>query len=136
MRDHGGDLSFDPRLPVGWPSLRYRLAWQGSRLVVAVTEDRLDAHDGHAGVPGRHRGARACASYVVGAGRAAGRRARRQGPRRSGVIDDHPITGGIRADGSTITAGVPDPIVHEPETGELPAFLEQTPAMGPHIPQG
>ncbi len=41
MRDHGGNLSFDPRLPESWPSLRFRLSIRGSRLVVEVTPDAI-----------------------------------------------------------------------------------------------
>ncbi|WP_243224534.1 glycoside hydrolase family 65 protein [Microbacterium sp. CIAB417] len=41
MRDHGGELSFDPRLPVDWPSLSYPLQWQGTALDVHVTRDEL-----------------------------------------------------------------------------------------------
>ncbi|SDC70400.1 alpha,alpha-trehalose phosphorylase [Nocardioides lianchengensis] len=136
MRDHGGELSFDPRLPVGWPVLRYRLAWQGARLLVEVTERQLRISlevppaEGDT-VTVSVRGT----SYDVSAAAPLEVVLDDQGPRMTGVVDDHPITGGIRADGSTITAGVPDPIVHEPETGELPAYQEQTPPMGPHVPQ-
>ena len=41
MRDYAGDLSFDPRLPAGWPSLSFPLQWQGSSLHVTVTKDEL-----------------------------------------------------------------------------------------------
>ncbi|OAN36621.1 glycoside hydrolase family 65 protein [Microbacterium sp. H83] len=41
MRDYAGELSFDPRLPAGWPSLSYPLQWQGSELQVTVTKDEL-----------------------------------------------------------------------------------------------
>jgi len=41
MRDHAGELSFDPRLPVGWPSLSYPLQWHGTTLEVTVTRDEL-----------------------------------------------------------------------------------------------
>ncbi|MGF6821908.1 alpha,alpha-trehalose phosphorylase [Microbacterium sp. ZKA21] len=41
MRDHGGELSFDPRLPVDWPSLSYPLQWRGTALEVALTRDEL-----------------------------------------------------------------------------------------------
>ena len=41
MRDHGGVLSFDPRLPDAWPALRFRFCWQGSRVLVELTEDRI-----------------------------------------------------------------------------------------------
>ena len=38
MRDRNGRLSFDPRLPAGWPWLRFRLRWRGSRLLVELTQ--------------------------------------------------------------------------------------------------
>lgn len=41
MRDYAGDLSFDPRLPVDWPSLSFPLQWQGSTMQVTVTRDEL-----------------------------------------------------------------------------------------------
>ncbi|MFD5213135.1 glycoside hydrolase family 65 protein [Microbacterium sp. NPDC058345] len=41
MRDHDGELSFDPRLPRDWPELSYPLQWQGSSLLVTVTRDAL-----------------------------------------------------------------------------------------------
>ncbi len=41
MRDHAGELSFDPRLPADWPSLSFPMQWQGSSLQVTVTRDRL-----------------------------------------------------------------------------------------------
>ncbi|MDQ4214367.1 glycoside hydrolase family 65 protein [Microbacterium sp. ASV81] len=41
MRDHDGELSFDPRLPVDWPELSYPLQWQGSRLQVTLTAGEL-----------------------------------------------------------------------------------------------
>jgi alpha,alpha-trehalose phosphorylase len=41
MRDSGGHLSFDPRLPDEWPSLRFRVRWHGSRLLVTVTRTEL-----------------------------------------------------------------------------------------------
>src|SRR5690606_2398673 len=41
MRDHAGELSFDPRLPAEWPSLSYPLQWQGTTLDVTLTRDEL-----------------------------------------------------------------------------------------------
>ncbi|SFR45119.1 alpha,alpha-trehalose phosphorylase [Microbacterium azadirachtae] len=41
MRDHDGELSFDPRLPSDWPELSYPLQWHGSRLQITLTADRL-----------------------------------------------------------------------------------------------
>ncbi|GAA4486281.1 glycoside hydrolase family 65 protein [Microbacterium panaciterrae] len=41
MRDHDGELSFDPRLPVDWPELSFPLQWHGSSLQVTVTAGEL-----------------------------------------------------------------------------------------------
>ena len=41
MRDHDGELSFDPRLPTDWPELSYPLQWHGSQLHITLTADRL-----------------------------------------------------------------------------------------------
>ena len=53
MRDHGGQLSFDPRLPADWRSLTYRLTWRGTRLVVDLTPTglRLRSVEGEQPVP-------------------------------------------------------------------------------------
>ena len=41
MRDHGGELSFDPRLPADWPSLSFPMQWHGTSLQVKITRDEL-----------------------------------------------------------------------------------------------
>ncbi|WP_295013342.1 glycoside hydrolase family 65 protein [uncultured Microbacterium sp.] len=41
MRDHDGELSFDPRLPADWPELSYPLKWRGSQLQVTLTAREL-----------------------------------------------------------------------------------------------
>ena len=41
MRDHGGQLTLDPRLPQPWSSLTWRMRWLGSRLRCTVTQDEL-----------------------------------------------------------------------------------------------
>ena len=41
MRDHFGELSFDPRLPADWPELAYALHWHGTPLLVTLTRDEL-----------------------------------------------------------------------------------------------
>ncbi|MDH2443796.1 glycosyl hydrolase family 65 protein [Amnibacterium sp. CER49] len=43
MRDAGGHLTFDPRLPADWPELRFRIQWHGSRLKVTVSATELVA---------------------------------------------------------------------------------------------
>lgn len=41
LRDAGGRLSLDPRLPECWPSLTWRMRWHGSRLRVRVEAEAL-----------------------------------------------------------------------------------------------
>ncbi|WP_139720457.1 glycoside hydrolase family 65 protein [Serinicoccus chungangensis] len=41
MRDHGGVLSLDPRLPTSWPGLTWRMRWHGSRLRVTVEQEQV-----------------------------------------------------------------------------------------------
>ncbi|GAA1765426.1 glycosyl hydrolase family 65 protein [Nocardioides hankookensis] len=135
MRDHGGALAFDPRLPESWAALRYRLCWQGSRVLVELTEHevRFTVVDGEKDVPLLVRGR----SYVVGQDHPLVVPLADQGERIDGLLGDHPVVGGVRADGSTITAGVPDPIQHPDDvehTGEFPAY-QDVPPLGPHIPQ-
>ena len=131
MRDHGGALSFDPRLPESWDSLRFRLCWQGSRVLVELTqhEVRFTVVSGERDVPLLVRGRQ----YVVSPDEPVVVPLAHQGARVDGLLGDHPVIGGIRADGSTITAGVPEPIhPHEDadHTGEIPAYQEVQP-LGP-----
>ncbi|SDB80267.1 alpha,alpha-trehalose phosphorylase [Raineyella antarctica] len=42
MRDHGSDLTFDPRLPADWESLTFRLQRRGSRTRVRLTADMME----------------------------------------------------------------------------------------------
>lgn len=136
MRDHDGTLSFDPRLPATWDSLRFRLCWQGTRVLVTLTEEqiRLEVVDGDTEVPVTVRGT----AYVVRPGEPLTVDLPDQGERIDGLLGDRPIVGGMRADGSTITAGVPEPIhAHDDfvdATGEIPVVLAEAPATGPHIP--
>ncbi|HEX5857408.1 MAG TPA: glycosyl hydrolase family 65 protein [Microbacterium sp.] len=43
MRDHFGDLTFDPRLPADWPELSFVLHWHGSPLQISITRSALTA---------------------------------------------------------------------------------------------
>ncbi len=110
MRDHGGRLAFDPRLPEGWESLAFGLKWQGSSVQVRITQDELElSFDGPdeaepivVSVRGTdHEIGHGAAPVVVPLDT--------QGPRRPGILGEQPIIGGRRADGTMITAGVPEP---------------------------
>jgi alpha,alpha-trehalose phosphorylase len=41
MRDVGGNLRFDPRLPEEWTSLSFTMKWRGSRICVELTQSEL-----------------------------------------------------------------------------------------------
>ncbi|PFG18342.1 alpha,alpha-trehalose phosphorylase [Propionicimonas paludicola] len=41
LRDHGGRISIDPRLPVGWPGLRFSFRLAGSRVRAELTTEEL-----------------------------------------------------------------------------------------------
>jgi alpha,alpha-trehalose phosphorylase len=133
MRDHGGVLSFDPRLPESWPALHFRFCWQGSRVLVDLTEDRITfelADPDMAPVSLVVRGT----PYDVTGEAALVVELDGQGDRIAGLVGDHPIIGGTRADGSTITAGVPEPILPPEETdatGEIPVYVPEVHSLGP-----
>ena len=126
MRDHGGRLSFEPRLPLTWPGLTFRVCWQGSRVQVELTQQRVVftvVEAGEAEVPLTVRDR----EYVLSKDAPLVVELPDQGDRIDGLLGDHPIIGGTRADGSTITAGVPDPILPPEDsetTGELPAYVD------------
>ena len=42
MRDHGGALSFDPRLPIQWEAMRFPLTVRGRELEVEIFHDRAN----------------------------------------------------------------------------------------------
>lgn len=106
MRFNEGEVSFDPRLPKQWPSLEFPLTVRGSRFTVRVTQDDI--------------------SFTLNEGEplevtVRGRRVRivdggvtvsldDQGVvLPDGPLDEPQYVGGSRADGTVITATVPDP---------------------------
>lgn len=111
MRDHGGSLSFDPRLPPSWPSLEFRMQWRGSRFEVRVTQDafRAELLDGPP-VEFRVRGAPqrldSSGLLVPLSG---------QGPLLTGRPSLRRVTGRQREDGTMLSASVP-PTVPIPVT--------------------
>jgi alpha,alpha-trehalose phosphorylase len=48
LRDHGGNLKFDPALPVGISRLTFTVRWRGIRLRVSFDHDEVtySLHDG------------------------------------------------------------------------------------------
>jgi alpha,alpha-trehalose phosphorylase len=108
MRDHGGALTFDPRLPAEWPSLTFPLRWRGSRLRVHLTQTDMSVVVEAAGEPEVPITVRGVA-YVVRTDAPLHLDLDGHGPRQDGTLGTRPIIGGRRADGSRITAGVPSP---------------------------
>ena len=104
MRDFGGELSFDPRLPQGWESLTFRVQWNGSRLRVTVLPDALeiDAETGD-GAQVTVRGER----VKVVPGEVVRVALDGQGPVRPGRPSLRALSGNRREDGTLITATVP-----------------------------
>ncbi|WP_342372820.1 glycosyl hydrolase family 65 protein [Propioniciclava soli] len=111
MRDHGGRLTFDPRLPGEWEGLRFSLRLRGQRLGVDLAPDAITFDvTGDAPVPLAVRGV----AHVVEPGTPLRVALADQGPVRRAPSEVGP---GVRADGSTIVANVPtvpadEPVVH------------------------
>jgi alpha,alpha-trehalose phosphorylase len=118
MRDSGGHLTFDPRLPVEWPSLRFPLRWQGSRLLVTVTQKELAiAVQSGGDVPLTVRGQK----YTAREGSVLRVPLPDQGPVLQGrpTVDQWAKT--RRDDGSLLTASIPTLPEWEPTEGEPPS---------------
>ncbi|WP_372594820.1 glycosyl hydrolase family 65 protein, partial [Actinotalea sp.] len=104
MRDRGGDLTFAPRLPVGWTSLTFRMTVRGSRLRVSVRQDEIafSLETGGA-VQVVVLGER----VLVVPGSVISVPLADQGPRIDGAPPATALRGTSRADGTRITASVP-----------------------------
>jgi len=104
MRDHGGVITFDPRLPESWTALTFRLTIRATRMLVTVRSDSLEL------------------TVEVGSSVTVGVRGKQvtvtkespvtvlldsQGPRIDGEPDPKALRGTLRADGTLITASVP-----------------------------
>ncbi|MCD4524422.1 glycoside hydrolase family 65 protein [Nocardioides sp. cx-173] len=148
MRAYGAELTFDPRLPDGWEALRFPLTWRGSRMRVEVTSGRFrvsvegantelgeavtEDSDGLAVEPEdrvilRVRGA----IHVVTPGQPLEVELDAHGARIDGDLDYRPLVGGHRADGTQITAGVPEPMVFHEDGQEETPLPPDPPPMGP-----
>ena len=104
MRDHFGELSFDPRLPAAWPSLEFVLHWHGTRLEVAVTRDELRVRAGEGDPVGFSvRGV----GYVVGPGDETVVALTGHGPVITGRPTLRELGDARREDGSLLSASVP-----------------------------
>ncbi|MCT9820979.1 glycoside hydrolase family 65 protein [Microbacterium sp. W1N] len=129
MRDHVGELSFDPRLPADWPSLAFTLHWHGTSLKVHITADalRVTAGPGEA-VPFSVRGA----AYTVSAGETVVVALDGRGPLRAGrpTLDD--IGEQLREDGTMLSASVPVSTATTP----IPVITGTMPVIGHPADQG
>jgi alpha,alpha-trehalose phosphorylase len=104
LRDHEGVISLDPRLPEVWDGLTFRITLHGTRVRIDVrhTELRLTVEDGDE-VTVLVRGE----SVTVRAGDPV-TRPLAPAPRLIGTPTVRDIEGSRRADGTLITASVPD----------------------------
>ncbi len=104
MRDHGGALSFDPRLPGAWRSLEFRVTYRGSRMRVDLKRDRVEfTIEAGESVEFTVRGER----YVTRSGAPVVVPLEDQGPILYGRPTTSDILGSRRADGSVMTASIP-----------------------------
>ena len=105
MRDHGGRLTFDPRLPESWPSLSYRLIWHGTRILVTVTSDRMSVSvlEGQKPVSFAVRGE----SFQVSLGNDVSIALHGQGPELAGAPSQRQNAAFRREDGSLMVPQVP-----------------------------
>lgn len=104
MRDHGGHLTFRPRLPKDWPEMRFRLRLKDMRLRVTVTQDsiRFDATDGEPVM------VTVCGNDVrIVPGEPLEVPFKPVDHEADGTIEMPPVVGGYRADGSLMRASVP-----------------------------
>jgi len=125
MRDHFGDLSFDPRLPADWPSLTYTLHWHGTELKITVTADALTVVAG----PGESVGFEVRGvGYAVEGGGTVVVPLDGQGPVLSGRPTLGDISEQLREDGSMISASVPI----STNTSAIPVITASSPIQAEH----
>lgn len=104
MRDHGGRITFEPRLPVAWTRVAFRVTLRGTRLRVEVTQRAITftvetGDTATFSVHGRSVTVTASAPVTVAL--------EDQGPRLTGAPTTSDIEGSRRADGSLVTASIP-----------------------------
>lgn len=110
LRDHGGTITFDPRLPVEWNAMEFPLNVRGSQLRVRLEKETL----GLTVLSGDPlevtvRGDR----FTVAVDEPVEVPLEHQGPQLRSLTGSHPVTGDRRADGSIITASVPESHVQD-----------------------
>jgi alpha,alpha-trehalose phosphorylase len=118
MRDHRGCITFDPRLPAGWDELNFPLRIRGSRVRVQIVTGAIEfTIEEGAGLDLTVRGQ----AVRVDIGQPVRIILADQGARRTSLQGSHPVIGAHRADGSVITAGVPD---WEARTDQIPIITD------------
>lgn len=108
LRDHDGNLTFDPRLPKDWQSLGFQLRVRGSKLKVHLTRASItfkvvDGPPVELSVRGK--------TITVAAGETSSVVLDGQGLELPTLHGTHPVIGHRRADGSVIQAVVPEAAV-------------------------
>lgn len=104
MRDHGGEITFDPRLPAVWKSLVFRITLKETRLRVTLVHDSItfEVEVGtEATVKVRGQEVEVTKARPVTVELAD------QGPRIDGKAEPRALRATARADGTVITASVP-----------------------------
>lgn len=104
MRDYDGRISFDPRLPKAWRQMRFPITLRGSRLEVTLRHDSIAFAVTGDDVEVAVRDT----TYRVAAEAPVTVPLNGQGARIAGLLGTSPLIGGRRADGSLMTAGVPE----------------------------
>ncbi len=104
FRDHGGVITMDPRLPVDWESLTYRITLQGTRVRIDLRQNEIEftveAGDGaRIHVRGEPVDVFAGEPVIVALAD--------QGRRVAGAPSARAIEGERRADGTLFTSSVP-----------------------------
>ena len=104
MRDHCGQISFDPRLPASWSGVTFRMTVRGTRLRVTVRSEVIEfvVEDGD-GLTVSVRGE----DVEVRPGDPVQVPLDGQGPRVEGEPDFAALRSTVRADGTVVTASVP-----------------------------
>jgi len=115
MRDHFGQLTFDPRLPASWDELAFAVQWHGTQLDIAVnrTEIRVSA-TGPAPVEFGVRGV----SFIVMPGAEVVVPLADQGPVITGRPTIRQFEDVRREDGTLLSASVPTVTTAIPIIGE------------------
>lgn len=108
LRDHDGNLTFDPRLPKDWQSLGFQLRVRGSKLKVhltraSITFEVVEGPPVELSVRGK--------TITVAAGEISSVVLDGQGLELPTLHGTHPVIGHRRADGSVIQAVVPEAAV-------------------------